>query len=71
MNGTVEKPPLGAKPYALVHEERIGDLAGAILRQTQRSGNTNFSLITVWAYEILELAQLTIRLKEKYEERGK
>lgn len=66
----MEKPALGPKPYFLVHEERIGELAQAIVRQTQRSGSLSVSEISTWAFEIQRLTELIIELKEKNERIG-
>jgi len=70
MNEAMEKPALGPKPYFLAHEERIGELAQAIVRQTQRSGSLSVSEISTWAFEIQRLTELIIELKEKNERIG-
>lgn len=52
-----EKPPLGIYPYWIAYGERIKDLAGAIIRYSDRLTNET-DTIRLWAKEIEELCDV-------------
>ena len=54
-----EKPPIGAKPYYIQAEDRIRELAGAIIR------NPNCDRVKERAVEIALQKELIDRMKEK------
>lgn len=51
------KPPLGIYPYWIVYGERIKDLAGAIIRYSDRLTDET-DTIRLWANEIEELCDV-------------
>lgn len=53
-----EKPPLGVYPYWIVYEDRIKDLAGGIIRYSDRLTDRT-DAIRLWAKEIEELCDVT------------
>lgn len=60
-----KKPPLGAKPYYILVEDRIFDLATAIRKNSNEMQNTR--LIKTWAREIVAQCELYEYIK-MYEE---
>ena len=56
------KPPLGATPYWFAIENRIEELASAILRYNRFNGNVKS--IKEWAKEIILYCELTEQMKD-------
>lgn len=56
------KPPLGATPYWFTIENRIEELANAILRYNSFNGNTKN--IKKWAKEIVLYCELAEQIKD-------
>lgn len=56
------KPPLGATPYWFTIENRIEELANAILRYNRFNGNTKS--IKEWAKEIILYCELTEQMRD-------
>ena len=56
------KPPLGATPYWFTIENRIEELANAILRYNHFNGNTKS--IKEWAKEIVLYCELAEQMKD-------
>ena len=54
-----EKPPIGVKPYYIQAEDRIREIAEAIIR------NPNCDRVKEWAVEIALQKELIDRMKEK------
>lgn len=60
-----EKPVLGPKPYWLVHEQRIVELAEAVLRCIRETaGPVDYELLGRFGYEIWELSGLVEGLQQ-------
>lgn len=56
------KPPLGATPYWFAIENRIEELASAILRYNRFNGNVKS--IKEWAKEIILYCELAEQMKD-------
>ena len=62
MAKTYNKPPLGATPYWFAIENRIEELASAILRYNRFNGN--IKSIKEWAKEIILYCELAEQMKD-------
>ena len=61
---TIEKPPLGARPYWIAASERIGELATAILRNSE-DASKNYQKISKWAEEIMQQCDMIGYLRDE------